>query len=171
MPLTKKIWPTGLIIRASRPDDAAAMVEMIALPGFRAGTLRLPYPRQDQTRNWLESQTSDTVNLMALLDGQIVGNAGLNRHGGRRAHAAGLGIGIHDDFVGRGIGSALLGELVDVADNWLNLRRLELNVYTDNSVAIRLYEKFGFKAEGVLVGYAYRDGAYVDSLAMARLHA
>jgi putative acetyltransferase len=166
-----KNWPAGLVIRASRPDDAEAMGEMIALPGFRAGTLRLPYPRPEQTRSWLENQSSDTVNLMALLDGRIVGNAGLNRHGGRRAHAAGLGIGIHDDFVGRGIGTALIGELVDVADNWLNLKRLELNVYTDNSVAIRLYEKFGFKREGVFVSYAYRDGAYVDSLAMARVRA
>jgi putative acetyltransferase len=58
-----------------------------------------------------------------------------------------------------------------MADNWLDIRRLELNVYTDNSVAIRLYEKFGFRREGVFVGYAYREGAYVDSLAMARLRA
>lgn len=73
--------------------------------------------------------------------------------------------------VGRGIGTALISELVDMADNWLDIRRLELNVYTDNSVAIRLYEKFGFRREGVFVGYAYREGAYVDSLAMARLRA
>ncbi|MBU1337018.1 MAG: GNAT family N-acetyltransferase [Alphaproteobacteria bacterium] len=171
MPQFPKNWPAGLVIRASRPDDAADMAELIALPGFRAGTLRLPYPRQEQVRSWLEGQTENTVNLMAVLDGKIVGNAGLNRLSGRRAHAAGLGIGIHDDFVGRGIGTALISELVDMADNWLDIRRLELNVYTDNSVAVRLYEKFGFRREGVFVGYAYREGAYVDSLAMARLRA
>ena len=168
-PLPKKNWPDGLVIRASRPDDAEAMSEMIALPGFRSGTLRLPYPRQGQTRSWLENQSSDTVNLMAVLDGRIVGNAGLNRHSGRRAHAAGVGIGIHDDFVGRGIGTALIGELVEVADNWLNIKRLELNVFTDNAVAIRLYEKFGFRPEGVYVAYAYRDGVFADSMAMARV--
>lgn len=171
MPPSKQAWLEGLVIRASRVDDAEAMTELASLPGFRFGTLRMPYSRVEQTRRWLEGQSNDTVNLMAVLDGKIVGNAGLDRHGGRRAHAAGLGIGIHDDFVGRGIGSALIGELVDVADNWLNLKRLELNVYTDNSIAIRLYEKFGFKREGVFVGYAYRDGSYVDSLAMARVRA
>jgi putative acetyltransferase len=32
-----------------------------------------------------------------------------------------------------------------------------------------LYRKFGFVEEGLLHAYAYRDGAYVDALAMARL--
>jgi putative acetyltransferase len=112
---------------------------------------------------------AETTNLVAVLEGCVVGNAGLNRHAGRRDHAGTVGIGIHDDFVGRGIGRALLGELVEIADNWLNLKRLELNVYTDNARAIRLYESFGFKAEGVYVAYAFRDGAYADSLAMARV--
>jgi putative acetyltransferase len=58
---------------------------------------------------------------------------------------------------------------VDLADNWLNLRRLELEVYTDNEAAIRLYERFGFEREGTLRQYAYRNGRYVDSYLMARL--
>ena len=169
MPRSSQTWPEGLVIRAARVEDAEAMTEMVNLPGFRAGTLRLPYSGIAKTRRWLDGMGDDTVNLMALLDGRIVGNAGLNRGSGRRAHAAGLGIGIHDDFVGRGIGTALIGELVDVADNWLGLTRIELNVYADTAVAIRLYEKFGFKREGVFVAYAYRDGRYVDSVAMARV--
>ena len=35
---------------------------------------------------------------------------------------------VHDHFHGRGIGSALLGALIDTADRWLNLRRLDSNV-------------------------------------------
>ena len=60
---------------------------------------------------------------------------------------------------------------VDLADNWLNLSRLELEVYTDNEPAIRLYRKFGFAVEGTLVRFAFRDGRYVDAFAMARLRA
>lgn len=168
---SRAFWPQGLVIRAASVEDAEAMSELIGQPGFRFGTLRLPYPKAGQTRRWLESQGDDAVNLMAVLDGKIVGNAGLVRHSGRRHHAANIGIGVHDDFVGRGIGSALMRELIDVADNWLNLKRLELNVYTDNAVAIRLYERLGFKPEGVFVAYAFRDGAYVDSMAMARIRA
>ena len=42
-------------------------------------------------------------------------------------------------------------------------------VYVDNAPAIRLYQKFGFEAEGTLRGYAFRAGQYVDSFFMARL--
>lgn len=49
----------------------------------------------------------------------------------------------------KGIGTALLQEIVDAADNWLGFRRLELAVFADNAPAIRLYEKFGFEREGI----------------------
>jgi putative acetyltransferase len=59
--------------------------------------------------------------------------------------------------------------LIDLADNWLNLERLELTAYTDNEPALRLYKKLGFEIEGTHRKYAFRDGAYVDSYCMARV--
>lgn len=41
-----------------------------------------------------------------------------------------------------------MSEILDLADNWLMLARIELGVFTDNEKAIKLYEKFGFKIEG-----------------------
>jgi putative acetyltransferase len=78
-------------------------------------------------------------------------------------------MGVHDEMQGRGVGSALLHAGVDLADRWLNLTRLELEVYTDNDPAIRLYERFGFEREGTMHQYAFRDGAYVDAYLMARV--
>jgi len=69
----------------------------------------------------------------------------------------------------QGIGSRLLAAVLEVADNWMNLRRVELTVYADNQAAIGLYRKFGFETEGQLRDYAVRDGGYVDVLSMARL--
>jgi putative acetyltransferase len=109
------------------------------------------------------------INIVAELDGEIVGDAGMMRYQARRSHAASLGMGVHDDFTGKGVGSALLGELIDMADNWLNLKRLELTVYTDNAAAIALYRKFGFEEEGLLKAFAFRSGSYVDAYAMARV--
>ena len=58
---------------------------------------------------------------------------------------------------------------VDLADNWLNLTRLDLRVYVDNEAAISLYEKFRFEVEGTHKRFAYRNGEYVDAHDMARL--
>lgn len=72
---------------------------------------------------------------------------------------------------GKGVGSALMSAAVDLAENWMGLTRIQLEVYPDNIPGIALYEKFGFEREGVLRGFAFRDGEYVDVIVMARLKA
>ncbi len=76
---------------------------------------------------------------------------------------------VHDDYRRRGIGKALLEALIEAADRWLGIARLELTVFTDNEAAIGLYRQAGFVTEGVLKSYALRDGDYADVFAMARL--
>jgi putative acetyltransferase len=76
---------------------------------------------------------------------------------------------VRDDWQGKGVGSALVRAELDLADNWLGLRRLELHVHADNARAIALYRRFGFEVEGTHRAYSLRDGVYVDSLSMARL--
>lgn len=159
----------GLTIRALRASDIEAVTALINLPGFRFGTLRLPYQTVDETRKRFENAGPGQVNLVAELDDRIVGDAGMMRYLGRRSHAASIGMGVHDDFTGKGIGSALLAELIDMADNWLNIKRLELTVYTDNGAAIALYRRFGFEEEGLLKAFAFRAGGYVDAYTMARV--
>ena len=73
------------------------------------------------------------------------------------------------DCQGQGIGTALLEAVLDLADNWLMLRRVELEVYADNGGAIRLYQRLGFETEGCKREAAVKAGAYVDTLVMARL--
>ena len=159
----------SLEIRAARSADADAIAALSALPGYRDGTLRLPHPNPDQTRKWLEARLPDSFSIVAVQDGRVLGNAGWDRGNGRRLHAATIGMGVHDDHVGQGIGRRLLAELVDAADNWFGLWRLELTVYEDNAPALALYKKFGFVIEGTFKDYAFRAGRLTDCLAMARL--
>jgi putative acetyltransferase len=162
-------WPQGLVIRPLSPSDAQQVADFHNQPGYRAGTLRLPYQSAEEVRRFIEQPRGDAISLVAVLDAKVVGDIGLVRANGRRSHAATIGMGVHDAYQRRGIGRALLGEIVAIADDWLNLRRLELTVYCDNHGAIGLYQSFGFETEGVHRDFAFRAGLYVDAFAMARL--
>lgn len=159
----------ALHIRASRPDDYEQIAAIMNLPGVRYGTLRLPHANPEQTRTWLEAPADGGLRIVAERCGVILGVAGLHRQRDRRHHAAVLGISIHDDHRRQGIGKALMLEILDAADKWLNITRIELTVFTDNTAAITLYESFGFEAEGVHKAYAFRDGKFSDVVAMARI--
>lgn len=158
-----------IVVRALEPADMPDLTEAWNQPLAYAGTLQLPYTSLD-TRQRRNAATPDNLTkLVAAIGGKVVGSIYLDAGEGRRRHVGAIGMAVHDAFAGQGVGTALMQAALDLADNWLNLRRVELHVYADNARAIGLYERFGFEREGLLRDYAWRDGAYVDSLAMARL--
>ncbi len=158
-------------VRRAEPDDYKSIYQVWAGPKAVWGTLQLPFPSAELWRKRLAEPPEGTFNLLACVENEIVGQLGLHTFPNhpRRRHAGQIGMAVRDDWQGKGAGTALMGAAVDLADKWLNLTRLELDVYTDNEPAIRLYKKFGFVIEGTLVNYAYRDGQFVDTYTMARL--
>jgi putative acetyltransferase len=70
---------------------------------------------------------------------------------------------------GTGVGSVLLNAAIDLCDKWLDVSRIELEVYTDNDAGLALYSRCGFEIEGTCKRYAFRDGQYVDVHIMARI--
>lgn len=162
--------PPGIVVRAAEPSDVPAITEVMNQPRAVWGTLQTPLMSEAMRQKRFDATDHNNRALVAVLDGRVVGSIGLHREPWhRRIHTASIGMAVHDAFAGRGVGSAMLAAVVDLAERWWNIRRLELNVYADNARAIALYERFGFEREGLLRAYAWRDGAYVDSLVMARL--
>ena len=159
---------TEILIRAVRPDDAPALTAIRNMPNVRHCTMALPFSRVDATQSYIAKLGPEDYLLVAEYGGNVVGSANLKRYSGRRAHAGGLGIAVGDPWQGRGVGKALMAALVDLADNWLALHRIELNVYADNERAIAFYERFGFVSEGRMRKHCIRDGDLIDSLLMAR---
>jgi putative acetyltransferase len=159
-----------ILIRAYEPEDLPDLNEAWNQPRAVWGTLQAPHTSIEQRRKRFEL-TPGTTMLVAVIEGKAIGAAGLHpvSDNRRRAHAATIGMSVHDAYAGRGAGRALLAALLDKADRWLNYSRIELTVWADNARAISLYERAGFEREGLLRRYAFRDGALVDALAMARL--
>lgn len=162
----------NIIIRRAEPDDYEALYKIYSCPRVIWGTLQLPFPSKEVWHKRLAENESGKFSLVALVEAELVGYLGLKTDPTRprRRHAGGIGMAVHDDFRGRGVGTALLLAAVDLADNWLNLLRLELTVFTDNEPAVRLYKKCGFEIEGTLRRHSFRAGEYVDVFSMARLH-
>lgn len=161
--------PSDVLVRAFEPTDLPDLTEAWNQPAAYAGTLQLPFTSLDARQKRTAAAPASLTRLVAVIEGKVVGALGLDRHADRRCHAAHFGVAVHDAYAGRGAGTALVAAMIDLADNWLQIRRLELNVYADNHRAIALYERFGFEREGLYRNYAWRDGVYVDSLAMARV--
>lgn len=162
----------GVVVRAAEPEDLPSIARTMSMPGVVSGTLQTPYTSTALRRERLSFSDPHLCFVVAepIEGGDTIGSASLHRATRpRRIHTAGVGMGVADDWQGRGVGTALLATLLDVADNWWQVTRVHLEVYADNQGAIRLYEKFGFEVEGRLRQDAFRDGEYVDSLVMARL--
>jgi putative acetyltransferase len=165
----------SLILRRARPSDAAAMAEQLAEPDIFPGLLQVPHANVELWQHRLNTPPvagSPDLLLLAERDGKVLGSAGLHPVGTqlRRRHAMMLGISVSAAAQGQGVGNALMTALLDYADNWAQVLRVELTVFHDNERAVRLYERHGFVHEGRMKAYAMRNGEYVDVLAMARLH-
>lgn len=161
--------PPHIVVRHAEPSDADAIWRIFSAPQAIAGTLQLPFPSLERTRKRVADLPDGVYSLVACAD-DVVGQLGLsviNRP--RRRHVGQIGMAVRDDWQGKGVGTALMVAALDLADNWLNLRRIELEVYIDNAAAIALYRKFGFGIEGTHRAFAFRNGQYVDAHAMARV--
>ncbi len=159
------------IVRARRKSDAAQMARLHSEPSVMEGTWQMPFQTESAWAARFDATPPGSTVLLAEVDGAIVGSSGLFPigAGGRKSHAASFGISVHPSAQGCGVGDALMRAILDQADHWLGLRRVELDVYVDNDRARALYERHGFVTEGRCHMMALRRGTYVDSFTMARV--
>jgi putative acetyltransferase len=159
-----------LKIRALHPDDAEDLYYLWSHPWVGRTTMQVPSQELWLAEKRVENRPPGYHRLVAELAGQVVGTISIgisqNPRMNRSAH---LGMMVAPEFWGLGIGSRLMAAILDLADNWLNLRRVELEVHTDNPAAIHLYEKFGFEIEGTKRFHTFGDGRWTNTYLMARL--
>ena len=144
----KKIW--SFQWKKYRSDtvkrkDIKSIHEIFSDTNAYSGTLQLPFPSLSLWESRLENIPQGIYYLVAEIDNEVVGQIGLHiEQNPRRKHVATFGMGVKDKHQGKGVGSKLLSSAIDLAENWINIQRMELTVYTDNEPAIALYKKHGF---------------------------
>jgi len=160
-----------IIVRPLRMSDADDIHEIMHMPMVLWGTLNLPSKTADEWYATIKDWAADehTHVFVADIDGKVVGTISLLVGKGRESHMGRITMAVHDAYQGQGIGKMLMLTVIDLAEKRLSLVRLELEVFTDNERAIRLYKHFDFEIEGTKRCDAFRDGNYIDSYVMGRL--
>lgn len=139
-PARVRTWRTcmDITVRHSEPDDYRALHRIFSGPRAIAGTLQLPFPRAEMWRERLLEPPEGLYSLVACVEGEVVGSLSLHTSSTRwrMRHVGSIGMAVRDDWQGKGIGTALMEAALDIADNWLNLTRIELRVYVDNAAGV-----------------------------------
>ena len=142
-----------ITIQKAAPSDAAQLLEFMKLIGGETDNLTfggegVPFSVEDEAAYIAAMEGSrDSVMLLAKDGDTIVGNASLNRMPRRMSHRGDFSVAVAKAYWNRGIGRALLEEIIAFAKN-NDFEVIDLQVRSDNLSAIHLYEKYGFRKIG-----------------------
>jgi RimJ/RimL family protein N-acetyltransferase len=165
------------VIREAQPDDAEQIIAYVQRIAAEPGVSIVLQPGEftltvEQERQFIADRRAEDNSLFLVAEalGHIVGALTL-RGGGRRAvrHEAVLGITVAKEWRGRGLGDAMMTRAIEWARRSRVITRIELQVFTSNTVAIHLYQKHGFEIEGRRRKAIFREGEYHDDYVMALL--
>jgi ribosomal protein S18 acetylase RimI-like enzyme len=130
---------------------------------FRRGAI------EHSARNLAMSDYNNFV-MGAFVDGELAGLAGFYRHKhAKTAHNATIwGVYVAKEHREKGLGRALLAEILRQAESSPGIEQIFLRVGSTNSAAKRLYESLGFQTCGFEPRVLKVGGKYVDEETMVR---
>lgn len=178
MIIEKKEFPlkngSSVIIRKPVIEDAEAIIAVIKKADTESkflarepGEFKATIERErDIIKAVLEDQ--DRAWFVAEYNGQVVGQCSVGLINGyqRYRHRAGVAFVLLKDYWQLGIGGKMMLQCMEWARG-KNIEKLELEVVSDNSRALKMYESFGFRIAGTNHhALKYGDGSYADEYLM-----
>lgn len=162
--------PRNVTIRRCEPDDAGRIMAIFSQPGVYKMALDLPYT---PARKWKDfvSVTSDNIYcLVAIIDNVVVGcSRFVILPKPCQKHIGTFGIFVDENYRRDGVGNRIMEAVIDLAENWLGMLKLEVTVSVSNQLCLNLCKKYGFEIEGLSKMFAYADGQYIDAYHLARI--
>ena len=165
----------GFIMRIAKAEDAVSYYEQNYCPldkeVARLTGCKETFSKEEVVSFFLNSIEEDDryFFLIIALDGEIIGESVINEIDWE-LRSANFRIGIfHQTQRGQGIGTWATEITRDFAFENLKLHRLELDVYSFNPGAEKVYLKAGFKREGVLRDAILDGNEYADDILMSIL--
>lgn len=158
-----------LEVRRIRLADAASFRECLNHVAAESGNLlTLEAPPTERVESFVRLLLAeDLPQYVAVDDGRVVGWCDIRREEPEAmAHVGLLGMGVHVDYRGQGLGRQLLERCLEHATR-LGLERVGLEVFASNGPAVALYESMGFRHEGVRRHALKRAGLVEDLVVMA----
>lgn len=162
------------ILRNGTKADGEAVLEVFDRTHGETDHL-LSYPDEnrfdaEKEGQFLQEKTEseNEIEIVAVVDGKIVGTAGIEVIGTtyKIRHRADIGIAILRDHWGMGIGRALMEACIQCARE-AGYAQIELTVVAENSSAIRLYQSLGFTEFGRNpLGFKSRTSGYQELVYM-----
>ena len=155
------------VIERARAEDAAALLDYLKIVGgetenlsFGAEGVPLDLEtEQDYLRSQCES--TDNVQYLAKVYGEIIGTASLNRRSNRMSHRGEFGISLKKAWWGCGAASALAEGVLAFARE-AGVLQVDLEVRSDNKRAIALYERLGFRKLCTFPDFFNINGELID---------
>ena len=142
-------------LRNGTAEDGQALLKIFNLTHTQTDYL-LSYPEESthtvqQEAGFLKQKTesADEIELLAELDGNVVGSAGIGCVGRKEKirHRAEFGISVDKAYWGLGIGRALTEACIECAGA-AGYVQLELEAVAENKNALALYRSVGFQEYG-----------------------
>ena len=166
----------NILIRSLQHNDAEALCRyMNALSEertfirFQGEQLTLEEETAYLSGQLQRMEQNQTIQLVALCEGTVVGAADVNRKDLVEKHVGVLGMSVAQPYRGEGIGALLLETVLKEAAAQLpHLRIIILEVFSDNTLAIAMYQKYGFVEYGRLPEGILHNQSYVDTVYMYR---
>ncbi|MFX1562450.1 MAG: GNAT family N-acetyltransferase [Promethearchaeota archaeon] len=156
-------------VRFLKRDDKDYLLEMFSSMSKEALKWGMPPYTKEVIERWM-SNFENLIPLVAEYENRIVGYSAIfvYKHP-RRKGGGDLGIYLHQDFHGVGLGTSMTEWLLMLAQE-KGMHRITLQVVKDNRIAVRLYKKFGFKIEGKMRDAFFgEDGKYHDLLVLGKI--